>query len=193
MTKHAMQCHLPFGFGTCQFFRKLDPVKLTVQVVVNRAFRTSRCVPFPFSSPLSSLKQCVEWFPKESYISANCQFFFLSFFIPALGLLLFWNLCIWLLPFCLSSGCPRWRLACTCHATCAVAAARSREHHQSSHQHHGQPLPASTSTDDAERSNRDVDGGRRGGEKALIHVMGVNVSLFMALSVWYLAADGGEQ
>ena len=36
------------------------------------------------------------------------------------------SVCIWLLPFRLSSGCPRWRLACTCHATCAVAAAQSR-------------------------------------------------------------------
>lgn len=30
----------------------------------------------------------------KSYISANCQFFFFLFFIPAPALLLFWNLCV---------------------------------------------------------------------------------------------------
>lgn len=46
-----------------------------MQVVVNRAFRTSRCLSFPFCSALSSLKQFVEWVSEEkkSYISANCQ------------------------------------------------------------------------------------------------------------------------
>lgn len=49
-----------------------------------------------------------------------------SFSVSTLRVSFFLNLCLYLQPFRLSSGSPRWRLACTCHATCAVAAARSR-------------------------------------------------------------------
>lgn len=59
----------------------------------------------------------------KSCIWAECHFFFL--FLTRSRVVIFESACICWLPFRLSSGCPRWRLACTCHATCAVAAARS--------------------------------------------------------------------
>ncbi len=91
---HAV--HLPFGFGTCQFLWKLEPVKLPVQGVVTRAFQTSRRLSFPFCSPLSSLELIVESVSPKSYISANCQFSSSMFFsVPAPGLLLFWNRCVY--------------------------------------------------------------------------------------------------
>lgn len=87
--------------------------------------QTSRCLSFPSCSPLTSEKQIVEriFSGKKSYISAICQF--LCLFAPLPLVVILESECIWLLPFRLSSGCPRWRLACTCHATCAVAAAWS--------------------------------------------------------------------
>lgn len=65
-----------------KFLRKLDPAQLTVQALVNGASQTSRCLSFPFCSPLFPIKQCVEWVSEggeKSYISANCQFFFFLF------------------------------------------------------------------------------------------------------------------
>lgn len=111
-----------------KFLRKLDPVKLTVQALVNGAFQTSRCLSFPFCSPLFPINQCVEWVSGRKKLHLGKLPIFFFFFLFLRPLCCYFGICVyvWLLPFRLSSGCPRWRLACTCHATCAVAAARSR-------------------------------------------------------------------
>lgn len=179
-----------------KFLRKLDPAQLTVQALVNGASQTSRCLSFPFCSPLFPIKQCVEWVSEggKSYISANCQFFFLFFFfIPAPALLLFWNLCV-----CMAAalspqlGMPKME-ACV-YLSCNMRSSGCTEPENSisppistkdsrSPPPHPQPLLNAQTW---------RDGG--GGEiNALFHVMGANVSLFMAVSVWYLSADGREQ
>lgn len=88
-----------------------------------------------FRSPTKAFNEfvCGGARKKKSYISANCQ---RSFCRVSLSLLVFLPVFVFVLlfllraaancPFRLGSGWPRWRLACTCHATCAVAAARSR-------------------------------------------------------------------
>lgn len=77
-----------------KFLRKLDPVKLTVQALVNGAFQTSRCLSFPFCSPLFPINQCVEWVSGRKKLHLGKLPIFFFFFIPAPALLLFWNLCV---------------------------------------------------------------------------------------------------
>lgn len=111
--------HIPTYRCICGFLKTTEPVKLTGQALVNRAFQTSGCLSFPFCSMLNRWKElhlviCQSLYPRVRFLLG-------VFFFPL------WNLCVRLLPFRLGSGCPRWRLACTCHATCAVAAAQSRK------------------------------------------------------------------
>lgn len=91
ITKYDTHSHLPFGFATCQFLRKLDPVKLTVKVVVNRAFQTSPCLSFPFCCALSPLKQFVEWVSERKLHLGKLP----NFVIAAPALLLLWNQCVY--------------------------------------------------------------------------------------------------
>lgn len=127
LAKHGTQFCLPFGFVTCQFLRNLDPLKLTVKTVVNRASTTIRSLSFPFCFRLPALKRLVQlvWGEKLHLGKLPIFFFLLLFWFPSPFVVIFESTCIWLLPFRLSLGCPRWRLACTCHATCAVAAAQN--------------------------------------------------------------------
>lgn len=86
---------------------------------------------FLFHSDVYSTQRSkkLNWLKKNRYIKRRTGYIstdLYPFSTSAVRLPFFLNLCLFLQPFRLGSGCPRWRLACTCHATRAAAVARSR-------------------------------------------------------------------
>lgn len=120
---------------TCQFLQKKSWSQWSCQwkQSVTRSSQTARCL----SSPSSSSSSCWSFFCSIDLLGklhlGRLPIF--CFFITAPGLLLFWKaVCV-----CIYGCCPFFRLSSgsskmeaffflrgTCHATCAVAAARSR-------------------------------------------------------------------
>ena len=138
---------------------------------------------------LSCLGKFVEMICWESYISANCQFFLLITHLARFVVILE-SVCIWLLPFRLSTGSPRWRLAW--YLSCNMRRSGCSEPESII-------SPPVISTTDSRSPpphtllNAQTWRGGREKRNALIHVMEANASLFMAVAVWYLEADGREQ
>lgn len=199
---HIAHLHLPFGAGTCRF-----PQQNWTQCswpCEHSSTEPSRPVAVSlFHSVLRSRSNML-----NEFVGGIVCFFSLEkvtsrqiasgvSWIPTAALLLFWGgICVrGCCPFRLGSGCPRWRLACTWHATCAVAAARSRSAASAPpRQHQGQPLPASTSSVVSAAADVTWRGG--GGRRVLRASRdGRSASryLWRRAAAWYLSADGRRQ